>query len=104
MPAWTATPPSSQIKVTLGNNRTIQINVMGEVMHPGTYAVSAFATVFHALYSAGGVSDVGSLRNIKVSRGGRIVGSVDAYDFIMKGKTGDDIRLQEGDVIIVPPL
>jgi protein involved in polysaccharide export with SLBB domain len=95
--------PSSQIKVTLGNNRTIQINVMGEVMHPGTYAVSAFATVFHALYSAGGVSDVGSLRNIKVSRGGRIVGSVDAYDFIMKGKTGDDIRLQEGDVIIVPP-
>jgi protein involved in polysaccharide export with SLBB domain len=95
--------PSSQIKVTLGNNRTIQINVMGEVVRPGTYALSAFSTVFHALYVAGGVSQVGSLRNIQVSRGGRIVGKVDVYEFIMQGKTGDDIRLQEGDVIIVPP-
>jgi protein involved in polysaccharide export with SLBB domain len=95
--------PSSELKVTLGNNRTIQINVMGEVVRPGTYALSAFSTVFHALYIAGGVSQVGSLRNIQVSRGGRIVGKVDVYEFIMQGKTGDDIRLQEGDVIIVPP-
>lgn len=94
--------PTSQIKVTLGNNRTIQVNVMGEVFRPGTYALSSFSTVFHALYSAGGVSDIGSLRDIQVVRGGKKVASVDVYDFIMKGKISDDIRLQEGDVIIVP--
>lgn len=95
--------PSSQIKVTLGNSRTIQVNVMGEVFQPGTYALSSFATVFHALYRAGGVSDIGSLRDIQVVRGGKKVATVDVYDFIMKGKVADDIRLQEGDVIIVPP-
>lgn len=95
--------PSSQIKVTLGNSRTIQVNVMGEVFQPGTYALSSFATVFHALYRAGGVSDIGSLRDIQVVRGGKKVVTVDVYDFIMKGKVADDIRLQEGDVIIVPP-
>ncbi len=95
--------PASQIKVTLGNVRTIQVNVMGEVLHPGTYALSSFATVFHALYCAGGVNDIGSLRTIEVARNGKKVATVDVYDFIMKGKTGDDIRLQEGDVVIVPP-
>ena len=95
--------PSSQIKVTLGNSRTIQVNVMGEVFQPGTYALSSFSTVFHALYRAGGVSDIGSLRNIQVVRGGQKIATVDVYDFIMKGKINDDIRLQEGDVIIVPP-
>lgn len=95
--------PSSQIKVTLGNSRTIQVNVMGEVFQPGTYALSSFATVFHALYRAGGVSDIGSLRDIQVVRGGKKVATVDVYDFIMKGKVSDDIRLQEGDVIIIPP-
>lgn len=93
---------SNQIRVTLGNTRTIQINVMGEVIQPGTYALSAFSTVFHALYRAGGVSGIGSLRNVKVSRGGQIVATVDVYQFIMQGKTRDDIRLEEGDVIIVP--
>lgn len=93
---------SNQIRVTLGNTRTIQINVMGEVVQPGTYALSAFSTVFHALYRAGGVSNIGSLRNVKVSRGGKIVATVDVYQFIMQGKTRDDIRLEEGDVIIVP--
>lgn len=93
---------SNQIRVTLGNTRTIQINVMGEVVQPGTYALSAFSTVFHALYRAGGVSGIGSLRNVKVSRGGQIVATVDVYQFIMQGKTRDDIRLEEGDVIIVP--
>lgn len=95
--------PSSQIKLTLGNIRTIQVNVMGEVLRPGTYALSSFATVFHALYRAGGVSDIGSLRSIQVVRGGKNIATVDVYDFIMKGKISDDIRLQEGDVIIVPP-
>lgn len=93
---------SNQIRVTLGNTRTIQINVMGEVIQPGTYALSAFSTVFHALYRAGGVSGIGSLRNVKVSRGGQTVATVDVYQFIMQGKTRDDIRLEEGDVIIVP--
>ncbi len=95
--------PSSQIKVTLGNSRTIQVNVMGEVFQPGTYALSSFATVFHALYRAGGVSNIGSLRAIQVVRGSKKIATVDVYDFIMKGKISDDIRLQEGDVIIVPP-
>ncbi len=94
---------TSQIKVTLGNIRTIQVNVMGEVVHPGTYALSSFSTVFHALYRAGGVSEIGSLRAINVTRGGKTIGTVDVYDFIMNGKTNDDIRLQEGDVVIVPP-
>ena len=91
-----------EISLTLGNSRTIQINVMGEVVQPGTYALSSFSTVFHALYRAGGVSPIGSLRNVQVTRGGKTVAKVDVYDFIMKGKTQDDIRLQEGDVVIVP--
>ena len=95
--------PTSHLKVTLANSRTIQVNVMGEVFQPGTYALSAFSTVFHALYSAGGVSDIGSLRNIQVARNGKTIAKVDVYDFIMHGKTRDDISLQEGDVIIVAP-
>ena len=96
--------PTSQIKVSLGNSRTIQVNVMGEVYQPGTYSLSAFSTVFHALYSAGGVSEIGSLRNIQVVRNGKNIANVDVYDFIMNGKTKDDINLQEGDVIIVSPF
>ena len=95
--------PTSQIKVSLGNSRTIQVNVMGEVYNPGTYSLSAFSTVFHALYSAGGVSDIGGLRNIQVVRNGKNIANVDVYDFIMQGKTKDDISLQEGDVIIILP-
>ena len=96
--------PTSQIKLTLGNTRTIQINVMGEVVQPGTYALSSFSTVFHALYRAGGVNDLGSLRRVQLVRSGKTVATVDVYDFIMKGKTQDDIRLQEGDVVLVPPF
>lgn len=97
------TEPSSQIKLTLGDIRTIQINIMGEVSVPGTYRLSAFSTVFHALYRAGGINRIGSLRSIKVVRDGEIFADLDVYDFIMKGKMKDDIRLQEGDVIIVSP-
>lgn len=93
---------NNQIQVTLGNTRTIQINIMGEVVQPGTYALSAFSTVFHALYRAGGVNDIGSLRDVQLVRNGKKIASVDVYDFIMQGKVKDDIRLQEGDVIIVP--
>lgn len=94
---------TSEIKVTLGQIRTIQINVMGEVAVPGTYALSSLSTIFHALYKAGGVSKLGSLRNINLIRNGKKIATVDVYDFILKGKTANDIRLQEGDVIIVPP-
>ncbi|SHF38676.1 protein involved in polysaccharide export, contains SLBB domain of the beta-grasp fold, partial [Bacteroides faecichinchillae] len=96
------TDPSSDIRLTLGNIRTIQINIMGEVVQPGTYALSAFSTVFHALYRAGGVSDIGSLRDVQLVRGGKKIATIDVYEFIMKGNTQDDIRLQEGDVVIVP--
>ncbi len=97
------TDPNSQIKLTLGDIRTIQINIMGEVSVPGTYTLSAFSTVFHALYRAGGVNRIGSLRSIKVVRNGKTFADLDVYDYIMKGKVKDDIRLQEGDVIIVDP-
>ena len=93
---------NNQIKMTLGNSRTIQINIMGEVVQPGTYALSAFSTVLHGLYRAGGVNDIGSLREVRLVRNGRTIATVDVYDFIMNGKIKDDISLQEGDVIIVP--
>ncbi len=93
---------NNQIRVTLGNTRTIQINVMGEVVQPGTYALSAFSTVFHALYRAGGVNDIGSLRKVQLVRYGKKIATIDVYDFIMHGKSQDDIRLEEGDVVIVP--
>lgn len=95
--------PESQVRVTLGQIRTIQINVMGEVAVPGTYRLSSFSTVFHALYRAGGVSSIGSLRSIRVMRGGREVAVVDVYAYLMEGAISDDIRLEEGDVILVPP-
>jgi len=95
--------PASQVRVTLGQIRTIQVNVMGEVVVPGTYRLSSFATVFHALYRAGGVSSIGSLRGIRVMRAGREVASVDVYAYLMKGALNDDVRLEEGDVILVPP-
>mgnify|MGYP000802265825 FL=1 len=79
------------------------INVMGEVKVPGIYRLSAFASVFHALYRAGGISDIGSLRDIRVVRDGKEIARVDVYDYIMKGKLTDNIRLSEGDVILVPP-
>ena len=95
--------PTSQIKLTLGDIRTIQINIMGEVAVPGTYTLSTFSSVFHALYRAGGVNKIGSLRSIKVVRNGKTIADLDVYDYLMKGKMKDDIRLQEGDVIIVNP-
>ena len=97
-----ANDASSDIRLTLGNTRTIQINVMGEVIQPGTYALSSFSTVFHALYRAGGVSDIGSLRNVQLVRNGKNIAAIDVYEFIMKGRASDNIHLQEGDVVIVP--
>lgn len=92
---------SSNIKLTVGQTRTIQVQVMGEVVTPGTYTISAFASVFHALYQAGGVNDIGTLRAIKVYRNGRLVSTVDVYDYILNGKLSGNIRLAENDVIVV---
>ena len=94
---------SSSIKMTLGQTRTITVNVMGEVQNPGTYSLSAFATVFHALYMAGGVSGIGTLRNIKVFRNGKEISVVDVYDYILNGKLSGNVRLQDNDVIVVGP-
>lgn len=97
------TAPTTDVKLTLGEIRSIQVNVMGEVMIPGTYTLSSFSSVFHALYSAGGVNKIGSLRNIKIVRNGDVVAELDVYDLLMKGKMKDDIRLQDGDVVLVDP-
>lgn len=94
--------PASEVRVTQGRLRTIQVNVMGEVEMPGTYRLSSFATVFHALYQAGGVTDIGTLRNIRVLRSGREVASVDIYKYLFHGDSKDDIRLEEGDIVLVP--
>lgn len=91
----------SKIKTSLGQTRTIMVNVMGEVKVPGTYTLSAFATVFHALYKAGGISDLGTLRNIKVYRQGRQISVVDIYEFILNGRLAGNVRLQDNDVIQV---
>lgn len=99
----TGDAPTTQVKLALGEIRSIQVNVMGEVTAPGTYTLSSFSTVFHALYQAGGVNEIGSLRTIKVVREGDVVADLDVYDFIMKGKMKDDVRLQDGDVILVDP-
>lgn len=94
---------SSSIKLTLGQTRTITVNVMGEVQNPGTYSLSAFASVFHALYMAGGVSSIGTLRNIKVFRNGKEISVVDVYDYILNGKLSGNVRLHDNDVIMVGP-
>ena len=94
---------SSQIRLTVGQTRTIMVNVMGEVKAPGTYTLSAFASVFHALYMAGGVNDLGTLRNIKVYRNSQLISTVDIYDYILNGKLTGNVRLAENDVIVVGP-
>ncbi len=94
---------SSKVKLTVGQTRTIMVNVMGEVKAPGTYTLSAFATVFHALYMAGGMNDIGTLRNIKVYRNNKLVTVVDIYDYILNGKLTGNVRLADNDVIVVGP-
>lgn len=94
---------SSKIKLSVGQTRTMLVNVMGEVKAPGTYTLSAFATVFHALYMAGGTSDLGTLRDIKVYRNNRLVSTVDIYDYILNGKLTGNVRLADNDVIVVGP-
>lgn len=92
---------SSNIRLSVGQTRTIKVNVMGEVEIPGTYTLSAFSSVFHALYMAGGVSDIGTLREVKVFRNNRLITSVDIYDYILNGQLSGNIQLHDDDVIIV---
>lgn len=95
--------PDTRIKLTVGQIRGIQVNVMGEVVNPGTYTLSSFATVFHALYQAGGMNEIGTLRAVKVYRDNKLVATLDIYDYILNGKMQDDVRLQDDDVIVVGP-
>ncbi len=93
----------TDVQLTLGQVRTIQVDILGEVATPGTFRMSPFSSVFHALYRAGGINDIGSMRNIQVLRNGKKIAGVDIYEYLFNGKTAGNIRLQEGDVIIVPP-
>lgn len=92
---------NSGIKLTLGQIRTIQVNVMGEVENPGTYTLSSFATVFHALYQAGGMNEIGTMRAVKVYRNNQLLATLDIYDYILKGEMNQDVRLMDDDVIVV---
>ena len=92
----------SEIKLTLGAIRTITVNVMGEVVAPGTYSLSSLSNVYHALYRAGGFNDLSSVRNVSLVRNGKKVADIDIYDFIINGKPADDVVLQDGDVVLVP--
>lgn len=94
---------SSDIKLTLGNIRTIQVNLMGELEVPGTYSLSSFSNLLHAVYRAGGVSPIGSLRDIQLIRNGKKYATVDLYELILKGQAPDNLILEEGDIVIVPP-
>ena len=93
----------SRIDLTLGQTRTINISIIGEVKTPGTYTMSAFATVYNALYMAGGPNEIGTLRNVQVFRDGKLLSKVDVYDFLLNGKLTGDVRLQDNDIITVSP-
>ena len=92
---------SSQIRLSVGQTRTITVNIAGEVNAPGTYTMSAFSTVFNALYMAGGINDLGTLRNIKVYRNNRLLSTIDVYDYIINGKATGNVKLTDNDMIIV---
>lgn len=92
---------SSQIRLSVGQTRSIMVNVMGEVKKPGTYTLSAFASVFHALHMAGGISDLGTLRNIKIYRNNQLISVVDVYDYMLNGRLTGNVKLADNDVIVV---
>ena len=93
---------SVKMLLSLGKIRSIKVDVVGEVAMPGSYTLPSLATLFHALYLAGGVSDIGSLRTIALFRGGKQVAEVDMYDFIISGRNDQDVALRGGDLIVVP--
>lgn len=91
------------IQLSLGSTRSIQVQVMGEVNVPGTYTLSSLSSAFNALYAAGGVSDIGTLRDIKVYRDGRQLASIDVYDLLLNGKSKGNVILADNDIIVVGP-
>lgn len=91
----------SNVQLTVGDTRSVQVQVVGEVNMPGTYTLSSLSTAFNALYSAGGISEIGTLRNIKVFRSGRQIATIDVYDYLLNGNSKGDVRLQDNDVIVV---
>jgi protein involved in polysaccharide export with SLBB domain len=95
--------PRTFIKTSVGNVRSIKVNIMGEVVLPGTYTLSSFASVFHALYAAGGINDIGSLRNVKIYRKGQLEKHIDVYDYLLSGDSSGDIILKENDIVKVEP-
>lgn len=90
-----------EINLSLSEARSVQVQVMGEVKTPGTYTLSSLSTAFNALYRAGGISKIGTLRDIKVYRSGKLISTVDVYDYILNGNTKGDVRLEDNDVIVV---
>lgn len=103
-PGIRGTNPSTSVQVTLGNVRTIQVHLVGEVRLPGTFTLSAFSTVFNALYAAGGPNENGSMRSIRVIRNGNTIASIDIYDFLVNGKANLELQLQDQDVVLVDPF
>ena len=95
--------PNTFVNVSLGQIRSIKVNIVGEVVKPGTYTLSSLATLFNALYMAGGVNDIGTLRDIKVYRKSKEVASLDVYDYLLNGKFDSNIRLEDNDMVIVKP-
>ena len=93
----------SQIQIAVGETRSIQVQVLGEVNVPGTYTLSSLSSAFNALYAAGGISTIGTLRDIKVYRQGRQIATIDVYDYIINGNSKGDVRLNDNDVIVVGP-
>lgn len=94
----------TQVSVTMGELRTIRVFILGDAVRPGSYVVSSLATISSALYYSGGISEIGSLRNIQLKRSGKVVANLDLYDLLIKGDTSGDRRLQPGDVILIPPI
>ena len=95
--------PSTFLQVTLGNVKTIKVHILNEVRLPGTFTLSAFSTVFNALYAAGGPSDKGTLRAIQLIRNNKKIAEIDVYDLLINGTANLDVQLQDQDVILVNP-
>lgn len=94
----------TQVSATVGELRTMRVFVLGDAIRPGSYVVSSLATISSALYAAGGISEIGSLRDIQLKRSGNLVSRFDLYDLLLEGDNSDDAPLQAGDVIFIPPV
>ncbi len=96
--------PGTFAQINLGQLRSIQVDMVGEVEAPGTYTLPATATVFNALYLSGGPKEIGSYRNIKVIRNNKLEKVIDIYKFLVDADAGDNITLNDGDIIFIPTI